>query len=134
MKELPDPSLERTATSTWDARLADLWASLPEQDPVHFRSSVRALVAELPEGDPVGLFELGCSEDSTGHSDLAVPLYRSALAAGLSGLRRRRAAIQLASSLRNIGNAQEAARLLASESLQPEDEPAVPWARSARSR
>jgi hypothetical protein len=111
-----------TSDGIWEARLADLWASLPEQEPAHFRSKVQELVGELPDGDPIGLFELGCSQDSTGHSDLAVPLYRSALAAGLSGLRRRRAIIQLASSLRNVGNAQEGAALLASESLQPEDE------------
>lgn len=110
------------STSTWEARLADLWASLSEQDSAQFRSKVQELVGELPDGDPVGLFELGCSQDSTGHSDLAVPLYRSALTAGLSGLRRRRATIQLASSLRNSGKAQEAAALLASEAVQPEDE------------
>jgi hypothetical protein len=106
----------------WEARLAELWASLPEQEPAHFRARVQELVGELPNGDPIGLFELGCSQDSTGHSDLAVPLYRSALATDLSGLRRRRATIQLASSLRNVGQAEEAAALLASESLQPEDE------------
>ena len=83
---------------------------------------MRELVAELPSDDPVGLFELGCSNDSTGHSVLAVPMYRAALAGGLVGLRRRRATIQLASSLRNIGEPEEAAALLASEALQPEDE------------
>lgn len=107
---------------SWEVRLAALWASLPEKEPVRFRSRMQELVGELPEGNAIGLFELGCSQDSTGHSDLAVPLYRSALAAGLSGLRRRRATIQLASSLRNIGEAEEAATLLESESLQPEDE------------
>jgi len=61
------------------------------------------LVGELSKDDPVGLFERACSRDSTGRSDLAVPLYRSALAHGLSDLRRRRAVIQLASSLRNVG-------------------------------
>ena len=110
------------SASSWEVRLAELWASLPEHEPAHFRSKMRELVGDLPKGNAIGLFELGCSHDSTGESDLAVPLYRSALAAGLSGLRRRRATIQLASSLRNIGKAGEAALLLASESLQPEDE------------
>lgn len=59
---------------------------------------------------------------STGHPDLAVPLYRAALEAGLSGHRRRRAAIQLASSLRNLGNAAEAADLLFAELQAPSDE------------
>ena len=40
----------------------------------------------------------------------------------LSGVRRRRATIQLASSLRNIGKPEEAAALLAGEALQPDDE------------
>jgi hypothetical protein len=110
------------SAGSWEVRLAELWASLSEQEPERFRGRMQELVGELPEGDAIGLFELGCSQDSTGHSDLAVHLYRSALAAGLSGLRRRRATIQLASSLRNIGKAEEAATLLASESLQPEDE------------
>ena len=109
-------------TEQWEVRLAALWASLSEQEPVRFRESVQKLVEELPRGDAIGLFELACSKDSTGQSDLAVPLYRSALSAGLSGLRRRRAAIQLASSLRNVDKAEEAVALMEAESLQPEDE------------
>ena len=106
----------------WEARLAALWASLPDQHDEPFRAAVQRLVDELPDGDPIGLFELACAQDSTGHSDRAVPLYRSALGAGLAGLRRRRATIQLASSLRNVGKAEEAAALLAREALQPDDE------------
>jgi hypothetical protein len=44
-----------------------------------------------------------------------VPLYREALALGLSGERRRRAVIQLASSLRNLGRADESVALLQAE-------------------
>jgi Tetratrico peptide repeat len=66
-------------------------------------------------GHPVALFERACSLDSTGRSDLAVPLYRQALDIGLSGLRRHRAVVQLASSLRNIGRAQESVALLTAE-------------------
>jgi len=44
-----------------------------------------------------------------------VPLYRAALDAGLVGERRRRAVIQLASSLRNLGNPQQALTLLTAE-------------------
>ena len=60
-------------------------------------------------------FERAASLDSTGHSDLAVPLYRQALALGLRGERRRRAVIQMASSLRNIGRAPESVALLTAE-------------------
>lgn len=107
---------------SWEVRLAALWASLSEQAPTRFLGNMQELVKELPEGDAIGLFELACSQDSTGRSHLAVPLYRSALAKGLFGLRRRRATIQLASSLRNVGKAGEAVALLEAESLQPEDE------------
>jgi len=44
-----------------------------------------------------------------------VPLYREALERGLSGERRRRAVIQLASSLRNLGEAYESVALLEAE-------------------
>jgi hypothetical protein len=106
----------------WERRLSDLWARLPELQPDVFRSEMAALVGELQQGSAIGLFELGCAQDSTGHSDLAVPLYRSALAVGLSGLRRRRATIQLASSLRNTGESAEAERLLEQESRHAPDE------------
>jgi hypothetical protein len=51
-----------------------------------------------------------------------VPLYRAALKAGLDGLRRRRATIQLASSLRNLGHAREAVDLLSVEVGEASDE------------
>ncbi len=46
---------------------------------------------------------------------MAVPLYRQALEHGLERLRRRRAVIQLASSLRNIGRPEESVALLTAE-------------------
>jgi len=111
-----------SAAASWELRLADLWQSLPAQEPERFRELVQELVAELPAGDARGLFEVACAQDSTGHSGLAVPLYRASLDKGLCGVRRRRAAIQLASSLRNTGNFEEALSLLEAESLQPDDE------------
>jgi hypothetical protein len=113
MDDLPD---------SWERRLSDLWASLPQLQPERFRSEMTALVSELPEDSAIGLFELGSAQDSTGRSDLAVPLYRAALAAGLSGLRRRRATIQLASSLRNTGHYAAAEQLLGQEAQGAEDE------------
>lgn len=73
------------------------------------------LVAELPSDSPIAIFERADSFDSTGHSDLAVPLYRRALELGLHGERRRRAVIQLASSLRNLGEASQSVALLTAE-------------------
>jgi tetratricopeptide (TPR) repeat protein len=99
----------------WDERLAELWASIDELDEDEFRSRMDALVAERPEDDAVGLFERAAAFDSTGHSDQAVPLYRRALEQGLEGERRRRAVIQMASSLRNLGQAEESVTLLRAE-------------------
>ena len=106
---------------SWEARLAAVWASLRDLEPARFRESIRELVSELPHGEAVGLFELACAQDSTGQSDVAVPLYRAALAKGLEGIRRRRAVIQLASSLRSLGQAEEALSLLEAESFQGDD-------------
>jgi len=105
----------------WERRLAALWDSLDSSSGDAFVVQVEQLVAELPAHDPVGLFERACSLDSTGHSDLAVPLYRQALHRGLHGERRRRAVIQLASSLRNIGSAAESVSLLTEEQKRQSD-------------
>lgn len=92
-----------------------LWNAIDDYDPEAFVAEVELLAAELPPGSALGLFERASAQDSTGHPDVAVPLYRAALNAGLAGMRRREAIIQLASSLRNLGHATEAADLLADE-------------------
>jgi hypothetical protein len=104
-------------TSEWELRLADLWASLDDHDEEEFLGRMDALVAELPADSAVGLYELGSAQDSTGHSDLAVPLYRRALEVGLGDDRRRQAVIQLASSLRT-----ESVALLSAERDRGSDE------------
>ncbi|MFF6998599.1 tetratricopeptide repeat protein [Streptomyces sp. NPDC008313] len=109
----------------WEERVAAAWAGFDdyaEEDAAAFRAVIDALVAELPADSPVGFFEQACAWDSTGHSDRAVPLYREALARGLDGYRRRRTAIQLASSLRNTGQAEQGVALLTPELVLPPDE------------
>ncbi|MGW7266343.1 tetratricopeptide repeat protein [Streptomyces sp. NPDC054842] len=106
-------------------RVAAAWATFDDYDQARageFRAVIDELVAELPEGSPLGLFERACAWDSTGHSDRAVPLYQEALAGGLDSHRTRRTKIQLASSLRNIGQAEEGVNLLTPELLAPSDE------------
>ncbi|WP_327182655.1 tetratricopeptide repeat protein [Streptomyces sp. NBC_01334] len=104
------------------------WAGFdeyPEERADEFRAVIDKLVAELPEDSPLGPFEQACAWDSTGHSDRAAPLYRDALARGLSevsGYKGRRAKIQLSSSLRNIGQAEEGVELLTAELDAPSDE------------
>ena len=104
-----------TAETAWEERIAALWSALDDHDEEEFLGKMRDLTAELPPDDARAPFELACAYDSTGHSDSAVPLYRQALDAGVSGLRRRRAVIQLASSLRNVGQVKESVALLEAE-------------------
>jgi tetratricopeptide (TPR) repeat protein len=101
----------------WEARVAEAWASIAEYEnrEDEFRALIDGLAAELPDGDPIAAFEQACAWDSTGHSDRAVPLYQRALSHGLTGYRRRRAVIQMSSSLRNMGQAETAITLLEAE-------------------
>ncbi len=106
----------------WQERVDDLWASLDDHAEDEFLARMEQLCAELPDDDPVAAFERGGAFDSTGHSDLAVPLYRRALELGLDGSLRRRAVIQMASSLRNLGQASESVALLTAERDRASDE------------
>src|SRR5690606_28651579 len=102
---------------TWEARVSEAWSSIDSyagrED--EFRALIDSLAAERPEGDPIAAFERACAWDSTGRSDLAVPLYRWAVDHGLDGYRRRRAVIQMSSSLRNVGQVERAVALLEAE-------------------
>jgi hypothetical protein len=110
-------------TPDWEQRIAALWAAIDDfDDAAQFRARVEALAAELPEGDGIGRFERACANDSTGRPEQAAPLYREALAAGLTGIRRRRAVIQLASTLRNLGHPDESVALLRAERDEGSDE------------
>ncbi len=112
---------EHTTLDDFDRRSDELWASIDRYDEEAFRAKIDELAAELPADSPVAAFERACAFDSTGHSDRAVPLYRHALELGLEGERRRRAVIQLASSLRNVGRVSESLGLLTAERGQPSD-------------
>ena len=107
---------------TWEKRIAELWSTLDAHDADEFVARIDALVAELPEGSAIGLFEQGCAQDTTGHPDRAVPKYQTALDIGLHGIRRRRTTIQMNSSLRNCGHAAKAVSLLTAELDAPSDE------------
>ena len=97
-------------------RAAALFATIDDYEEQDFIAAIDALAAELPAEDPDGLFHRACARDSSGHSAEAIPLYREALdIGGLTGENRRRAVIQMASSMRNTGQAQPALELLAAE-------------------
>jgi hypothetical protein len=97
----------------WEQLVAELWATLHSTSQTEFVAGADELAAHLPPA--VGLFERAGARDSTGDSAAAVPLYRQALHAGLTGERRRRAVVQLASSLRNTGQPAESVALLEAE-------------------
>jgi len=99
----------------WEKRISELWAAIDEHGEDEFVALIDRMAAKLPPGSAIGLFERAAARDSTGHSDLAIPLYEAALGAGLVAVRRRRAVIQMASSLRNIGKPQDAVALLTAE-------------------
>ncbi|MEW1830501.1 tetratricopeptide repeat protein [Streptomyces sp. NPDC088196] len=123
-----DQDVDQDVDQGWEDRVTAAWATFddyPEERAADFRAVIDALTAELPDGSPLRPFERACAWDSTGHSDQAVPLYREALARGLSessGYKGRRAKIQLSSSLRNIGQAEEGVKLLTPELDAPSDE------------
>lgn len=104
-----------TTPPGWESRIGAVWAVAHALPDAELRARVEALVAELPPDDPRGLYERASAFDSTGLEDEAVPLYRAALAGGLDEPIRRQAVIQLASTLRNVGQAEESVRLLAAE-------------------
>jgi hypothetical protein len=106
----------------WEERLADLWASIDDYDEGTFVVAMDRLIADSPMDDAVAAFERASALDSTGHPDEAVPLYRLALELGLEGQRRRRAVIQMSSSLRNLGQAPESVALLTAEQSVASDE------------
>jgi tetratricopeptide (TPR) repeat protein len=107
---------------TWDDRLAELWASLDDLEEDEFVRRMEELTGELGPDSAVAAFELASAFDSTGHEELAVRNYERALGLGLGDDRRRRAVIQLASSLRNVGRVDESVALLEAERERTSDE------------
>jgi tetratricopeptide (TPR) repeat protein len=111
-----------TPDSDWERRRDELWAAFDDLEEDDFLVGMERLVAELDPDDAVAHYERGSALDSTGHSDRAVPEYRRALELGLGEDRRRQAVVQMASSLRNLGEARESAELLRAERERTSDE------------
>ncbi|MFE5791859.1 tetratricopeptide repeat protein [Streptomyces sp. NPDC056503] len=110
---------EPGSDSGWEGRVAALWERIDDHGPEEFRERIAALAAERGDEDAAAVFERGAAHDSTGQPVEAVRYYRRALELGLSGLRRRRAVIQLASSLRNLGRPDRSVELLTEERARP---------------
>jgi tetratricopeptide (TPR) repeat protein len=97
--------------SDWQTRIDAVWADSERLGDQGVMDAMDALAADAP--DPaLALFERGGSRDSGGRPDEAEPLYREALALGLPDDERAQCTIQLASSLRNLGRADESLTLL----------------------
>lgn len=112
-------------TEAWDVRVAEVCSSADEFSAKALLAAIRDLADERGEGDPSALFELASAYDFVGRETDAVPLYRAALDAGVAGSREPQAVIQLASSLRNTGNAEEAVDLLTDLPGDPVNGPAT---------
>jgi len=108
-------------TPDLNTRAAALFALIDDHTPDAFLAAVDELVAADPDSADA-LFHRACARDSLGFSDRAVPLYEAALQrGGLTGENRRRATIQLASSLRNVGEVDRAIAMLEAERREPSD-------------
>jgi len=108
----------------WETQLQSIWLKLGMISDEEFIQQIENHVELLTITNypAIADFEKACAFDSTGHEKKAEPLYRSALDKGLTGLRRRRARIQLASTLRNNGKTEESIRILREEKVNYSDE------------
>ena len=98
-----------------ERQLAALWLQIGAHDEHSFRTAHAALTHTIAGAHPVMLFEQAALFDSFGYPQKAVPLYEAALKANVPGERRRRAMIQMASSLRNLGQPQKAEQMMRAE-------------------
>jgi tetratricopeptide (TPR) repeat protein len=96
----------------WDARVAAVWAAAPNLSDDEVLSQIDALAAERGESDAAALFEAAGARDYLGLEEEAEPMYRRAIELGLDAVRYPQAVIQLASTIRNLGKADESVALL----------------------
>lgn len=109
---------------TWEFELEEIWKLIGTVPDKQFINLIFEHTNKLNESTQkaIILFERACAFDSTGNEIEAELLYREAIKEGLEGLRRRRANIQLASTLRNNGKIDESIKILRNEKLNYSDE------------
>lgn len=98
--------------STLNEQLEVFWRSAKGKSPQTLREELDELLAQRPAGDAVVLFERASLHDYLGEEAQAVEPYRAAIATGLEPDKLDEARIQLASTLRNLGEAGQAVELL----------------------
>ncbi len=111
-----------TMDENWESQLQDIWQKLGVISNDEFIQQLKNHTALLTGSQAIADFEMACAFDSIGYEKEAEPLYRAALGLGLSGLRRRRARIQLASTLRNNGKIEESIHILREEKANYSDD------------
>jgi len=96
----------------WDTRVAALWNAASELSDETVVEMMDELAAERGELDAAALFEVASVRDYIGWESEAEPLYRRAIELGLDPVRLPQAVIQLGSTLRILGRAEEAITVL----------------------
>lgn len=96
----------------WEDRVAAVWDSAAELSDDAVLEAIDELVVERGREDAAALFEAASVRDYLGRESEAEPFYRRALEIGLDEPRHPQAVIQLASTLRNLGRADEAVTIL----------------------
>jgi len=109
----------------WETMISGVWGTASQFSDEIILDAIDQLVAERPADDAAAVFEAASVRDYIGREPEAAPLYRRAIALGLSGDRRPQAVIQLASTLRNLGELEESIALLRG---QLEEHPDDAWA------
>lgn len=97
---------------SWDERVAAVWSASDGLSDDAVVERIDSLAAERGDADAAAVFEAAAVRDYVGREAEAEPLYRRALELGLADARRPQAFLQLASTLRNLGRADEAVELL----------------------
>lgn len=118
---------ETSVPSPSEDPIDQFWASVDLADADGARESLESLLRAPGHGIARVAYERASLHDSLGEEAQAIPLYREALAAGLDDSLRTQATIQLASSLRNVGDASGAIALLRGI---PDDDPLADSARA----
>lgn len=103
------------------------WADVDLEDAAAAHDRLEGILSARGRDDARATYERGSLHDSLGEEEAAIPLYRAALAVGLPEDLRTQATIQLASTLRNVGDASGAIALLQSI---PGDDPLADAARA----
>jgi tetratricopeptide (TPR) repeat protein len=108
----------------WDERIDEVWADATgEEVGDEIIARIDALAAERGADDARAEFERAGARDSAGRPAEAVVLYQRALELGLDEEHRPQAVIQLASSLRNLGEFDQALDVIRAEEELAADGP-----------